>query len=76
MVEPQMIGAIKEIAKLENLDQIKIPKDFDYSQVVGLRTEAKQKFSRFTPENLGQASRISGISPADISILLIALQKR
>ncbi len=66
----------KEVAKLENLDNIRIPKDFDYNQVVGLRTEARQKFSRFTPENLGQASRISGISPADISILLIALQKR
>ena len=65
----------KEVAKLENLDAVRIPKGFDYAQVVGLRTEAKQKFSRFTPENLGQASRISGISPADISILRIALQK-
>lgn len=66
----------KEVAKLENLDAVRIPKGFDYEQVVGLRFEAKQKFGRFTPENLGQASRISGISPADISILLIALQKR
>lgn len=66
----------KDVAKLENLDVVRIPRDFDYSQIVGLRTEAKQKFSRFTPENLGQASRISGITPADISILLIALQKR
>ncbi|MBS0624754.1 MAG: tRNA uridine-5-carboxymethylaminomethyl(34) synthesis enzyme MnmG [Verrucomicrobia bacterium] len=66
----------KEVAKLENLDAVKIPKDFDYASVVGLRTEARQKLARFTPENLGQASRISGVSPADISILLIALQKR
>lgn len=66
----------KEVAKLEHLDDILIPKQFDYASVVGLRTEARQKLSRFTPENLGQASRISGISPADISILLIALQKR
>ena len=66
----------KDVAKLEHLDVVRIPRDFDYSQIVGLRTEAKQKFSRFTPENLGQASRISGITPADISILLIALQKR
>lgn len=66
----------KDVAKLENLDAIKIPRQFDFHQVVGLRTEARQKFSRFTPENLGQASRISGITPADISILLIALQKR
>ncbi len=65
----------KEIAKLENLDEAKIPKSFDYGAIPGLRTEAKQKFAKFTPENLGQASRISGISPADISILLIALKK-
>jgi tRNA uridine 5-carboxymethylaminomethyl modification enzyme len=65
----------KEVAKLDNLDAARIPKNFDYEKIVGLRTEAKQKFSRFTPENLGQASRISGISPADISILRIALQK-
>lgn len=66
----------KEVAKLEQLDDVKIPKGFNYNKIVGLRTEAKQKLSRFTPENLGQASRISGISPADISILLIALQKK
>jgi len=66
----------KEIAKLEHLDKIKIPKDFDYSKLVALRNEAKQKFPRFTPENLAAASRISGISPADISILRIALAKR
>jgi tRNA uridine 5-carboxymethylaminomethyl modification enzyme len=66
----------KDVAKLENLDAIKIPRQFDFHQVVGLRTEARQKFSRFTPENLGQASRNSDITPADISILLIALQKR
>ncbi|MES2272751.1 MAG: FAD-dependent oxidoreductase, partial [Chlamydiota bacterium] len=65
----------KEVAKLENLDSHRIPKDFDYSKIVGLRAEAQQKFSKFTPENLGQASRISGISPADISILLIVLEK-
>ena len=66
----------KEIAKLEHLDRIRIPSDMCYEKIVGLRTEAKQKFSRFTPENLGAASRISGISPADISILMIALEKR
>lgn len=66
----------KDVAKLEQLDSVRIPKNIDYSKIVGLRTEAKQKLSRFTPENLGQASRISGITPADISILLIALEKR
>jgi tRNA uridine 5-carboxymethylaminomethyl modification enzyme len=66
----------KDVAKLENLDSVQIPRNLDYTSIVGLRTEAKQKFSRFTPDNLGQASRISGITPADISILLIALEKR
>lgn len=65
----------KEVAKLENLDSVRIPKDFDYSKIISLSTEARQKLTRFTPENVGQASRISGISPADISILLIALRK-
>lgn len=66
----------KDVAKLEHLDDVRITRDFDYHSIVGLRTEARQKFSRFTPDNLGQASRISGITPADISILLIALEKR
>ncbi|PIS03259.1 MAG: tRNA uridine-5-carboxymethylaminomethyl(34) synthesis enzyme MnmG [Chlamydiae bacterium CG10_big_fil_rev_8_21_14_0_10_42_34] len=66
----------KDVAKLENLDSIRIPREWDYTQIVGLRAEALQKFARFTPDNLGQASRISGITPADISILLISLQKR
>jgi len=66
----------KDVAKLENLDVVQISRNFDYSMIVGLRAEARQKFTRFTPENLGQASRISGITPADISILLIELQKR
>ena len=65
----------REIEKFERLDYILIPQNFSYEGIVGLRTEAKQKFSRFTPANLGAASRISGISPADISILMIALQK-
>lgn len=66
----------KEVEKLEHLDHIRIPTGFDYAAIVGLRTEAKQKLTRFTPENLGMASRISGLSPSDISILMIALEKR
>ncbi len=65
----------KEIDKLEHLDRIKIPQTIDYTTIVGLRNEAKQKFTRFTPDNLGAASRISGISPSDISILRIAIAK-
>jgi tRNA uridine 5-carboxymethylaminomethyl modification enzyme len=65
----------KEVAKLEHIDHIAIPPRFDYAAVIGLRTEAKQKLARFTPMNLGQASRISGLTPSDISVLLIALRK-
>ncbi len=65
----------KEIAKWDHLDQITIPRTFVYETIPGLRTEARQKLLRFTPSNVGQASRISGVSPADISILLISLRK-
>jgi tRNA uridine 5-carboxymethylaminomethyl modification enzyme len=65
----------REVAKLDHLDQVKIPRAFLFERVAGLRTEAKQKFSRFNPENLAQAMRISGISPSDISILRVALQE-
>ena len=66
----------RDVAKLDHLDAINIPKTIDYAKIVGLRAEARQKFTRFTPENMGQASRISGITPADLSILLIALQRK
>jgi tRNA uridine 5-carboxymethylaminomethyl modification enzyme len=65
----------KEINKLQNLEKITIPRDFCYKNVIGLRNEAREKLIRFTPENLSIALRLSGISPADISILLIALEK-
>ena len=64
-----------EVAKLSHIEKIRIPADFDYLSVVGLRNEAKQKLPLFSPQNLGQASRISGISPSDIQVLMIALQR-
>lgn len=66
----------KEVEKLEHLDKIQLPLDMDYTSLASLRTEAKQKLQKFTPTNLGQASRIEGISFADISILMIALEKK
>lgn len=63
-----------EVSRLEHIDKIKIPPQFDYSSVIGLRNEAREKLKKFRPENLGGASRISGVSPADIQILMVALK--
>jgi len=65
----------KEIAKLENLDFVKIPLGYDYRQIKGLRREALDILHRIQPHNLGQASRMIGITPADISCVMIHLKK-
>lgn len=65
----------QEIAKLAHVENILIPLNFNYHDVHGLRNEAKQKLSQHTPHTVGQAQRISGVSPADISILMIALMR-
>jgi tRNA uridine 5-carboxymethylaminomethyl modification enzyme len=65
-----------EVEKLSQIERVQIPKPFDYHGITGLRTEAKQKLSHHQPENLGQASRISGVCPADISVLMVALTRR
>jgi tRNA uridine 5-carboxymethylaminomethyl modification enzyme len=62
-----------EVAKLAHVENISIPTNFDYASVQGLRNEARQKLAKFAPQTVGQAQRISGVSPADISILMIAL---
>lgn len=59
--------------KLNRLDYVKLPVDFDYHTLTSLSFEAREKLNRYRPETLGQASRISGISPADISVLAIFL---
>lgn len=64
-----------EIAKLDHVENIAIPADLDFSTVHGLRNEAKQKLGKFNPQTVGQAQRISGVSPADISILMITLAR-
>jgi tRNA uridine 5-carboxymethylaminomethyl modification enzyme len=64
-----------EIAKLSHVDNIRIPEDFNFSTVNGLRIEAQQKLMKIKPQNLGQVSRISGVSPSDISVLMVALMR-
>ena len=61
----------KQAEKIRRLENLKIPAGFDYSQIKGLTIEARQKLARYQPVTLAQASRISGVSPADISVLLV-----
>ena len=65
----------EQIARSRKNEDIKLPEDFDYSALKGLRIEAIQKLNKFKPLNVGQASRISGVSPADISVLLVYMTK-
>ena len=64
-----------EVARAERLESKPLPADLDYSTIKGLRLEAIQKLNKVKPLTLGQASRISGVSPADISVLIIYLEK-
>ncbi len=77
-IEIKYEGYIKlqaeQIEAFKKLEKKKIPEDIDYEKVKGIRIEARQKLEKFRPTSIGQASRISGISPADISVLLIYLQ--
>jgi tRNA uridine 5-carboxymethylaminomethyl modification enzyme len=65
----------QEVGKQAYLDEIRLPANVDYSQISGLSTEVVQKLTRFLPENLGQAARISGITPAAISLLQVYAKK-
>ena len=67
---------LAEVARTERLEEKPLSCDLDYSQIKGLRIEAYQKLNKVKPLTLGQASRISGVSPADISVLLIYLQSK
>lgn len=65
-----------EAAKLETIEHFLIPKCFNFLMVSGLSNEAREKLQRLQPANLGQASRISGVSPADITVLMVAIKAR
>ena len=62
---------LADVARTAKLEEKKLPTPFDYNKIKGIRIEAVQKLNKFQPASIGQASRISGISPADISVLLI-----
>lgn len=65
---------LEQVAQFKKFEKKILPKDINYSEVSGLRTEAEQKLNNIRPISIGQASRISGVSPADISVLLIYLE--
>ena len=64
-----------EAGKMVDLDNKKIPEDIDYNKIHNLASEAKQKLSTIRPTSIGQALRISGVNPADISILMVYIKK-
>ena len=61
----------RQIEKLKDVEKIRLPDSIDYLKITGLRRESALKLNQFRPVNLGQASRISGVNPADISILMV-----
>ncbi len=66
----------KQVENFKRVEVRKLPEDVDYSTIQGLRLEAQQKLNKFKPHSIGQASRISGVTPADISVLLIYLSQK
>ena len=67
---------LEQIEEFKKTEKMKIPEDIDYEKILGIRIEARQKLEKYRPTSVGQASRISGISPADISVLLIYLNSQ
>ena len=70
-IEKQM----RQIKEFRRMEEHLIPEDIDYSSIQGLRLEAREKLQKIRPRNLGQASRISGVSPADTAALMIYMQQ-
>lgn len=78
-IQVKYAGYIKrelaEVERVKRLEEKKIPENIDYTKILGLKQESAEKLSKIRPVNIGQASRISGVNPADISVLLIYLNK-
>lgn len=70
-----ILRQIKQVESFKRLEKKKIPEGFDYDEVPSLRLEARQKLKIYNPTSIGQASRISGVSPADVSVLLVYMEQ-
>ncbi len=62
--------------RMSEMDGVLIPPDFDYHSITGMSAESRQKLSRFRPRSLGQALRVSGVTPADVQLLSVLLRRR
>ena len=67
---------MKQVEQFKKLESKLIPEDINYDEIQSLRLEAKQKLNQIRPSSIGQASRISGVSPADVSVLLVYLSSK
>ena len=67
---------MRQVEQFRKLESRRIPEDIDYDEIPSLRTEARQKLKEIRPLSIGQASRISGVSPADISVMLVYLSAK
>ena len=67
---------LKQVELFKKMEKKRIPEDFSYEEVPSLRIEARQKLEQYRPVSIGQASRISGVSPADISVLLVFMEQQ
>ena len=72
--EGYILKQLREIERFQNLERIKIPQDFDFTNIHSLSNELKEKLSKVKPASLGQVSRIDGITPTAISVLMVALK--
>ncbi len=67
---------LRQVEEMHRLEERPLPADLDYQSIQGLRLEARQKLEQIRPQNLGQASRVSGVSPADVAVLMVYLKAR
>ena len=74
--EGYILRQLRQVEQYKKMENKMIPQDIEYDDISSLRLEARQKLKEFRPVSVGQASRISGVSPADISVLLIYLEHR